>query len=106
MENLLQQEWSENAFAKQDAVIVDVRTLEEIKRGVIEKAIHLDVMETEDFIDQITNWDKDKKYFLYCQSGSRSAAACNLMKELGFKYTYNLQGGILNWMGKIVEYDQ
>jgi len=106
MENLLQFDWSKRAFEDSEAVIVDVRTLEEIQRGVIENAIHIDVMETDDFIEKIKDWDKEKKYFLYCQSGGRSGAACNLMNRLGFKHTYNLEGGILDWMGKIVAYDR
>lgn len=106
MENLLQFDWSKRAFEDSEAVIVDVRTLEEIQGGVIENAIHIDVMETNDFIEQIKDWDKNKKYFLYCQSGGRSGTACRLMSDLGFKHTYNLQGGILDWMGKIVKYDQ
>ena len=44
-------------------------------------------------------FDKSNYYFVYCKAGSRSAQACILMQELGFKNTFNLEGGFSEWLG-------
>ena len=43
---------------------------------------------------------KDQEVVVYCRSGRRSMMACMVLDQLGFKDTYNLEGGILAWQGK------
>ncbi|RPD51254.1 rhodanese-like domain-containing protein [Paracnuella aquatica] len=43
---------------------------------------------------------KDEPVIVHCRSGKRSMMACMVMDQLGFKDTYNLEGGILEWMEK------
>lgn len=43
---------------------------------------------------------KDKEVIVYCRSGRRSMLACQIMDQMGFKDTYNLEGGILAWINK------
>jgi rhodanese-related sulfurtransferase len=43
---------------------------------------------------------KDKEVIVYCRSGRRSMFACQVLDQLGFKETYNLEGGILDWIKK------
>ena len=43
---------------------------------------------------------KDQKVIVYCRSGRRSMLACQVLDQLGFKDTYNLEGGILAWINK------
>ena len=43
---------------------------------------------------------KDKEVIVYCRSGRRSMMACQMLEQTGFKNTYNLEGGILAWIGK------
>ena len=76
--------------------LVDVRTPEEYDAGHIEKAVNIDFL-AEDFEDAIQKIDKDRPVFIYCRSGGRSGRASKLMKELGFKKVYDLEGGYLNW---------
>ena len=40
---------------------------------------------------------KKKSYYVYCRSGKRSYAACEIMKDLGFKNVYNLESGYMGW---------
>jgi rhodanese-related sulfurtransferase len=40
---------------------------------------------------------KDEEVIVYCRSGRRSMMACLVLDQLGFKDTYNLEGGILAW---------
>ena len=43
---------------------------------------------------------KDEEVIVYCRSGRRSMMACLVLDQLGFKDTYNLEGGILDWQEK------
>jgi rhodanese-related sulfurtransferase len=43
---------------------------------------------------------KDKEVIVYCRSGRRSMLACQILDQMGFKDTYNLDGGILAWINK------
>jgi rhodanese-related sulfurtransferase len=43
---------------------------------------------------------KNEQVIVYCRSGRRSMLACQVLDQLGFKDTYNLEGGILAWIEK------
>ena len=79
-----------------DAIVLDVRTTEEVAQGVIEGAQNIDFYK-DDFEAQVKKLDKNKTYFVYCGSGVRSSKAINLMESLGFKKYYNLDGGMKAW---------
>ncbi len=78
-------------------ILLDVRTLPEFQSGHIKNAKMLDFNKA-DFRKKLSVLDKNKKYFIYCRSGSRSGRALNIMKEMGFTTVYNLKGGINNWI--------
>jgi rhodanese-related sulfurtransferase len=101
--NLSQEDWVSQFEADENAVILDVRTESEWDEGIIANAIKLDINKGQAFIYGLEELDKNKNYYVYCRSGVRSAKACEMMNELGFKNTYNLMGGILNWEGETVE---
>lgn len=75
-----------------NVVLLDVRTPGETDRGVIDGAMLIDYRSS-DFKEKISALDKDKTYLVYCQSGGRSAKACNMMQEMGFKELYELKTG-------------
>lgn len=102
MKNLNQREWQEASATDENAVIIDVRTVEECKLGMIENATNLDIMNTENFIAKVEKMDKSKNYYLYCAAGGRSGNACNIMTEMGFENVFNLMGGFSCWCGKVV----
>lgn len=79
---------------EKDVVILDVRTPTEIAQGKIDGAIELDV-KSSDFQEKIKELDKDKTYLVYCRSGRRSVAACDIMEKEGFDDLYNLLGGYI-----------
>lgn len=101
--NLTQEDWVEQLEADKNAVILDVRTEEEVQQGYIPNAINIDIKQGQGFINEIEELDKSKNYYVYCRSGARSENACAIMNKLGFKNTYNLRGGILDWDGELVE---
>lgn len=79
-----------------NAVLLDLRTPEELKDGMLENAVHMDYFQKE-FEKKVKKLDKDKPYFLYCAGGGRSGETLALMKQLGFREVYNLEGGITAW---------
>jgi rhodanese-related sulfurtransferase len=79
-----------------DFVILDVRTPAEYLNERIDKSRNLDVNATY-FNDSIDKLDKNKIYFVYCGSGSRSITASTRMIAKNFKTVYNLQGGLSAW---------
>lgn len=101
MEELTQEEWISQLENDTNAVILDVRTDEEVADGIIPNAIHVDIYKGQEFIDKVEALDKNKNYYIYCRSGNRSGKACQIMEELGFENTYNLLGGMLEWEGEI-----
>ena len=80
-------------------VILDVRKLEEFKSGYIENAKNIDYS-SQNFKDEIGELDKTNTYIVYCRSGNRSGEASKIMKDLGFKKIYNLEGGISQWQAE------
>ncbi|KJD31390.1 rhodanese [Tamlana nanhaiensis] len=103
MEDLSQDEWQEQLVDDANAVILDVRTDAEVADGIIPNAIHIDIYKGQEFINEIEKLDKSKNYYVYCRSGNRSGQACKIMDELGFENAYNLEGGMLQWTGDVVD---
>ena len=46
---------------------------------------------------------KDEEVIIHCRSGKRSQMACMILDQMGFKDTYNVEGGILAWKEKFGE---
>jgi rhodanese-related sulfurtransferase len=84
-------------IAESDVVVLDVRTPEEFNGGHILNAINIDIY-NDYFNSDISTLDKSKSYAVYCRSGKRSVDASNEMDSIGFKTTYNLSGGIIEWI--------
>lgn len=97
-------------FQTQQAVIVDVRTLEERKFiGFIENTIHIpwatgtSLNRNPRFAKELENKvGKDKVVLLLCRSGKRSAAAANVAFNAGFESVYNIDQG---FEGDLDEYN-
>lgn len=77
-------------------IIIDVRTFKEYVTGHIERSKMID-FNSQTFKNELQNLDKDKTYLIYCRSGNRSGKALLLMKEMGFKRVYEINGGIIDW---------
>jgi rhodanese-related sulfurtransferase len=100
--NLQEKDWWDKAQADENAVILDVRTMDEWNRGIIPGAINIDIYKGQGFIYEVEQLDKDKNYYVYCAAGARSGQACSVLNQLGFKNAYNLMGGISQWSGPVV----
>lgn len=77
--------------------LVDVRTPEEFLAGHIDKAKNINFNDPNFKQTIASSLNKNKPVAIYCRSGRRSAAALIILKEMGFKDIYDLEGGFLNW---------
>ena len=102
MADLLQEEWTKQLKSDDNAVVLDVRTQDEIDLGMIPDAIHIDIFKGQGFIDEVEQLDKTKNYYVYCKSGNRSGQACAIMNQLDIENAYNLLGGFSEWQGEVV----
>ena len=79
-----------------DVTLLDLRTADEYGSGHIAGAINIDV-KGDDFMERSTHeLSKEHTIAVYCRSGRRSANACGMLTEAGFKVV-NLKGGIEEW---------
>ena len=101
MADLSQEMWAHQLENDENAVILDVRTEDEVADGFIPNAKNIDIYKGQGFIYELEALDKSKNYYVYCRSGARSAQACAIMNQLGFENTYNLVGGIMAWTGDV-----
>jgi rhodanese-related sulfurtransferase len=97
------QEFKSKFSSTADAVLVDVRTPEELASdGMIEGAINVNFKDPQ-FLEKINALDRDKTYFVYCLSGIRSADAVEQMEGAGFKNIYTLKDGLRDWKAEGLE---
>ena len=81
---------------RRDAVVLDVRDASEFAEGHIPNARHVPVSELDKRLKELDKF-KQRPVIVSCRSGSRSAAACGLLRKHGFEEVVSLKGGILAW---------
>lgn len=96
------QEVRDAVFDDNSHQLIDVRTVDEFKEGHLKNAQNICVTDG-DFEENVAKLDKDQPVYLYCRSGKRSAKAAEILKDLGFKEIYDMDGGILNWKSENLE---
>ena len=80
----------------EDAVVVDVRSMAEFKGGHIVNAINVPMNGFGNSIKQLEK-HRNKPIVAVCRSGSRSGAACGMLRKQGFENVKNLRGGMMAW---------
>lgn len=103
MKNLDNKSWEKAQKEDENSVILDVRTPEEYEEKHIPNSTLINVQDAQNFVSEIEKLDKNKAYYVYCRSGGRSAMAANIMEQMGFKEVSNLEGGITDWHGEVVD---
>mgnify|MGYP002627381456 CR=1 FL=1 len=98
--HLTQDEAKEIMSSNPDAIILDVRSLDEYEKKHIPKAVLLpiDRLKEGDFSKLP---DKDATILVYCWTGRRAEKAANLLAEHGYKNVYDF-GGLVDWTGEVV----
>jgi adenylyltransferase/sulfurtransferase len=74
--------------------LIDVREPHEWQIGHIPQAKLIPLGELPKRLNEL---DRDVELVAHCKSGMRSAKACNILRENGFKNVSNMKGGILAW---------
>ena len=81
-----------------DAVLEDVRTLEEYQEGHIPGSRNIPLQQLDKIADIAEN--KDTVLYVYCHSGARSRQATALLQHIGYRHVNNI-GGIAAYRGKV-----
>ncbi len=76
--------------------LIDVRQPREYEEGHIPGAILIPLNELPRRIGEI---DRERETIVYCRSGVRSTAACQILGDNRMPHVLNLRGGILQWQG-------
>lgn len=83
--------WHEvEGLVEAGAVLLDVRSKDEVALGQIEGSTNIEVDVLRDNLDKL---DKNKKIVVYCAVGVRGYIALRILKENGFNDVWNLSGG-------------
>ncbi len=80
--------------ATENAILLDVRTPEEVAGGKIDGAEN--IVWDDNFGNKLANLEH-KPIFVYCGSGIRSAKAAAVLREKGYDQVFELSGGIKAW---------
>ena len=99
MKNITVEELKKKIDSGEKINLIDVREPHEyVEANMGAKLVPLgkiQTMQVEDLEDL-----KEEEVIIHCRSGNRSMMACLVLDSLGFKNTYNLEGGILAWQEK------
>lgn len=76
--------------------LIDIREKYEYASGSIQSAKNIPMGELLNDPEKYLN--KSKEYYIMCQSGGRSARACNALLNQGFK-VINVSGGMGSYVG-------
>ena len=82
--------------AHPSTIVLDVRTEDEVKSGFI-VAAHVLNFKSPHFKLRVKNLDPSKTYLVHCNDGDRSLLTFAMMKNLGFKHVYHMDGGLNAW---------
>jgi phage shock protein E len=75
------------------AKVLDIRTPAEVDEGKLEGSIVVD-FRSPDFVELISQLDKNADYIMHCRSGGRVSEAIPIMRELGFTGELTNVGGL------------
>ena len=78
-------------LSSNEIIVIDVRSLEEVKTGIIQDAIHIEWKQIDKKINNI-DITKDQPIYLYCRSGNRSGKAAVMLEKIGFTNVINAGG--------------
>ena len=82
---------------KQDAIVVDVRSAEEFKKGHIVNAKNITVSQIDEGKFAAIENDKQTPIIVVCATGTRSGGAGDKLANAGFEQVNNLFSGMSGW---------
>ena len=85
-------------LAREGATVVDVRLPEEHEQRAIKGSINIPLFRLRE--EAAEQFEKTRKYVVYCNTGERSSAAAFILTKLGFD-AYALQGGLMGMVRQL-----
>jgi rhodanese-related sulfurtransferase len=85
-----------DVIARQQPLILDVRTPREFESGHLQNAILIPVQVLRQHLDRLTS-HRDREILVYCATGNRSTVASKILLDSGFRQIANLRHGIADW---------
>lgn len=82
---------------KQDAIVVDIRTADEFKKGHIVNAKNITPSQIQEGKFAAIENNKQTPIIVVCASGTRSAGAGEKLAKAGFEQVNNLFSGMSGW---------
>lgn len=78
---------------QRNVILIDVKSREEYAKFHLRKSINVPIENFKDSVHKVIK-GKNKKIILYCSSGIRSMAAYEMLKDMGYRYVYNIYEGV------------
>ena len=82
-----------NLIRNYNVILLDVQTEIDYSKKHLSGSINIPVEKIKFAIEKIIK-NKNEIIIVYCLSGIRSGAACDMLERLGYKNVYNIKGGI------------
>jgi len=77
-------------------LVLDVREADEVARAAIPDSKWIPLGVLPERLNELDDW-RDRPIVVHCHHGGRSAQACELLLEYGFRQVENMVGGIEAW---------
>jgi len=81
-----------------EALFIDIRPLDKYQQGHIPGAISIPLTELKQRLKQIP---RNETVLLFCRTGQGSSQANLILQSYGYRNTYSVNGGMLEWPGSI-----
>ena len=101
---IIPRKWNE-LIKNKEVSVIDVRKTMEYKLGTFKNAKDSKLKNFREFPSFFRKLNKDQKIAMFCTGGIRCEKAANYLRKKGFKYIYQLKGGILNYLKTIKKKD-
>jgi rhodanese-related sulfurtransferase len=79
--------------SRENALLIDVRSKDEYSLSHVKGSISIPL---ENISIDISKYeiDRNRKIVVYCSSGRRSAVACQMLHDIGYRYVYSIYMGV------------
>lgn len=91
--NVTGNEFEKLASEKKDAVLLDLRDDKDFKKSSLENAVNIPMDEFEEKVSQQIK-DKDQEVLLYCNTGTRTSEASQILEKNGYTNVINSIDGV------------
>lgn len=86
---------AKNLIKNDDLILIDIRDHNSFSKGHIEKAIHVEDLNIDKFLQ---DKDKNETILIYCYHGHSSQSAANFFSHHGFKNVFSMDEGYSGWI--------